>query len=252
MRLPLAGDPKKRDLAIACGFALLVQLPFLGKAYHMDEPFFLAAARHILQDPLHPFGFEFNWYGRSAPVAEIIHTPPLLPYLLAGALKLTGGSEGLMRLAFLPFDLAACAALCLLASRFLARPLLPVLIAVAGPAYLINMNHLMAEKPAAAFGFFSLHSLVRGIDARSAAWYWASAGLLAAAVMSKYHAAFLLLPALAYAWHRGTPARRLWGYMALALGPLAAALAWDALSGGTVLKGAWSYSASGAASPWSA
>jgi 4-amino-4-deoxy-L-arabinose transferase-like glycosyltransferase len=191
-------------LAAVAAFTVLILAPFWGKAWHVDEPFFLAIARHILADFRHPLAFDFNWYGRSVPMPEINNTPPLLAYLLAGAWKATGGREWAMRLCFLPLDLLAAFALYLLAARFLRRPLLPVLVLLAAPAYFISMGHLMAEKPAAAFAFAGLYFLVRSLDdpARPKAGrdYWFSALLVGAALGSKYAAVFALPPALAAPW----------------------------------------------------
>ncbi|MFA6003335.1 MAG: glycosyltransferase family 39 protein, partial [Elusimicrobiota bacterium] len=201
-------------------FTLLVLAPFWGKAFHMDEPFFLAIARHILQDPWHPLAFDFNWYGRAVPMEAINNTPPILGYLLAGAWKLTGGREWAMRLCLFPLDLLSSCSLYLLAARFLKRPLLPVLIVLAAPAYMINMNHLMAEKLMAAFVFPALYAWVRGVDEDSPRWFWASAGLLAAALMSKYAAIFAVLPMATYAWRKGMPRARICAYLAAAALPV--------------------------------
>ncbi|MFI5350201.1 MAG: hypothetical protein ACHQ2Z_11700, partial [Elusimicrobiota bacterium] len=94
-------------------------LCFWGQPWHVDEPFFLAIARQVLRDPLHPLSFAFNWYGYSATMASINNNPPVLAYLLAGALKLSGGGEFWTRACFLPFDLAAAWSLLALAARFL-------------------------------------------------------------------------------------------------------------------------------------
>jgi hypothetical protein len=203
-------------------FTAATLAPFWGKAFHVDEPFFLAIARHILQDPWHPLAFEFNWYGRSVPMAGINNTPPLLAYLLAGLWKLTAGREWAMRACLLPLDLASSWSLYLLAARFLKRPLLPTLIVLAAPAYLINMNHLMAEKLMAAFVFPALYALVRGVDDESPRWFWTSAVLLAAALMSKYAALFAVLPIAVYALRKGVPRARLLAYLVMAGLPAAA------------------------------
>lgn len=218
----------RRDLWVVAAFTGLVFLPFIGKAWHNDEPFFLAAARHILADPWHPLGFDFTWYGSPTPAARINTTPPVLLYLLAFALKVTGGAEWAMRLFLFPLDLAAALGLYGLASRFLKRPLLPTLLVVAAPAYGLNLGHLMAEKPAAAFGFCGLYALVRGVDDEDRRWYWGSAALLAAALMSKYVAAVLLAPVAAYSLSRGVPWRRAALHLALCVLPLAVFLGFEA------------------------
>lgn len=221
-----------RSWAAVALFALLVSAPFWDKPFHVDEPFFLAIADQIRTDPRHPLAFDYNWYGRLVPMASINNTPPLLGYLLAGAWQLTGGREWAMRLCLFPLDLVSAWALLLLAARFLKRPLLPTLIVLAAPAYLIDMNHLMAEKLMAAFVFPAIYALVRGVDEDRPRWFWASSALLAGALLSKYAAVFAVVPIAVYARRRGVPMKRLLAYLAAAGAPVALYVlsnrAWDA------------------------
>ncbi len=191
-------------------------MAFSGGAYNIDEPLFLATARQILSDPLHPFAFEFNWIGDSREASHSVN-PPLMAYLLASALALSGGAEALTRLIFLPLDLLAAISLYLLAARMLARPLLPVLIIIACPAYLLNIPHIMPEKLVAAFGFSGLFLWVRSVDEKRTRGLWAAALLFALALLSKHNAVLFLPPAAWYAWRRGVKPLR-WG------APLACAL----------------------------
>ena len=238
-------------LAAVLAFVCLAFVPFMGKAYHVDEPLFLAPARHILAEPRRPLDFDFNWYGRRVPMSEINNTPPLTLYALAAGLKATGGAELPMRLFFLPFDLLAAAALYGLARRFLSRPLLPALIVIASPAYLVGMNLLYPEKLAAAFGFSGLYALVRGLDERRPAWFWGSAALLGAALLAKYAAALFLLPAAGFCLERGVGARRLAGHLAACLGGLGVYLLWDLCGRGASLAAAWTVTAGASGMPWS-
>src|SRR5258708_993977 len=116
----------RRELATGLVFATFVAVFRSLKSYHMDQPAFLAVARNILNQPWHPLSFLYNWYGTTKPEWQLNTNPLTFPYLLAGALKITGGGEIATRMLFLPFDLAAAAALYFLAGRFLARPLGPV------------------------------------------------------------------------------------------------------------------------------
>ncbi len=242
---------RDRELLIVAAFTGFVLFPFLGKAFHMDEPFFLAIARQILRDPWHPFAFDYNWYGKAVPMASINNTPPLLGYLLAAAYRLTGGGEAAMRLSFLPFDLMASLALYLLAARFLQSPLLPVLIVIASPAYMINMNHLMAEKVMAGLAFPSLYALVRGVDENRPAWLWGSAALFAAALLAKYNAIFIALPAFFYLGRR-VSLSRLAGYFAVAGLPLLCYLLGNTLFEGGALASALRVTSDSSHMPWSA
>ncbi|MFA6317339.1 MAG: glycosyltransferase family 39 protein [Elusimicrobiota bacterium] len=217
-------------LVIAVSFSLFLSLPFLGKAYHMDEPVFLATAARLAADPLRPGNFAYNWYGVSEPMARINSNPPLLPYLLAPVLALTGGGEALTRLAFQPFDLLAAVSLYLLAGRFLRRPLLPVLIVLAGPAYLVNMGHLMAEKPAFSLGCAGLYALVRALEGGGAPWERGAMALLALAMLAKTGAVLFLAPAAVLLLRAGRGAEASFGFCCWTLLPaLAAALGQDLL-----------------------
>lgn len=206
--------------AAVAAFVVLSALPFLGKAYHIDEPAYLAIAGHIARDPLHPLSFLYNWYGRAVPMSEVNAYPTILPYLLAAAAGLTRGLEWRTRLAFLPFDLAAGLALYGLAARLLKRPLWPTLTILAGPAYLLNIQHIMPDKLLAAFGLTSLYLLLRGLDEGRSAWIRASAALMMLALLSKITGIFLLLLAALAARRRRQPWRGVILYGALAAGPL--------------------------------
>jgi len=242
---------RRRDILIVAVFTLLIMAPFWAKAYHIDEPFFLDLARQILRRPGGPLpGGAASDIG-AIPWPRINNNPPLLLYLLAGALRATGGGELPMRLAFFPLDLVAALSLYLLAARFLARPLLPTLIVLSSPAYLVNMNHLMTEKLAAAFGFAALYALVRGCDEDSPGWQVASALLLDAALLSKYLAVFLLPVAAFFLWSRGASARRIAGYCGLAVLGLGGFLVRDLATGGAVLRGVGAVSSGAAHAFWS-
>ncbi len=191
---------------------------FLRRAYHIDEPYYLAIARQILRDPLHPFAFSYNWYGAALPVAAMQIHSAAWPYLLALPLKWSGG-EALVRLAFLPLDMVAAASLYLLAARYLKRPLAPVLAAAASPAYFLCMQTLMPEKMLTALGLFALYALVRGEEENRGDWRMASALAIGAALLFKYSAAYLVATAAAYLWLRRAPPRRIAGFLALAVAP---------------------------------
>jgi len=45
------------------GFTALAILPFSGKAFHVDDPFFIHAARHILDHPFNPDGNTIWFFG---------------------------------------------------------------------------------------------------------------------------------------------------------------------------------------------
>ena len=231
------------ELGTAVSAALLLALPFLGKALHVDEPFFLDRAADLLAG--------VAW--KPSAWAEYNNNPPMILWLLAGALKLVGWREAALRALLLPLDAAAAAFLYLLFARFLERPLAWTLLVLLSPAYAINMGHMMAEKPALAFSAAALYALVVGADERRPRWLAASALLLSLALLSKY-AAVAALPAAAWYLHRRAAApRAILAYLAAACAAPAVFVVWNTATGGMVLHGVaatLSGAATGACSRW--
>jgi hypothetical protein len=46
--------------------SLLASVPFLDQAFHVDEPNFLALARHASPNPLMLYDFSINWLGTDS------------------------------------------------------------------------------------------------------------------------------------------------------------------------------------------
>ena len=244
---PAAGS--RREAAVVLAFAASLAVPFLGAAFHMDETYFLAIARHILEDPSRPLGFVYNWYGYAAAVERINTQPLAWPYALAAAWAASGGSEAWLRACLLPLDLLAAASVYGLAAAFLRRPLIPALAVLASPAYFLSMRLALAEKPAFALGFAGLWLLVLGEQRGRRGLRWAAAGLLAASLLSKYSAVCLLVPAVGFLLHRGVRPREAAGFAAAVAAPMVCALAagrWAGHGGGTPIL---ELLAQGAASP---
>lgn len=219
---------------------LLPALVLWGKAWQVDEPYFLALARHIGTTPLDPLGFAFNWYGRAEPMAGINNTPPLLPYLLAGALKVSGGGEWATRALFLPCDLAAAWGLLALASRFLKRPLLPVLCVLLGPGWMLTMGHVMAERVMFALVIPALWLLVAGTEDESPRALALSSALTALALLAKLNAAFAVAAGACWLLARDGRPRRAALWSAGALTGLALGAAWSRWAGGGAGGAVWS------------
>src|SRR5436189_6454534 len=105
MLMPAAAPPPPRVaarpglwLALACAACLL---PFVDKAYHIDDTLFVFAARHIRTNPIDFYGFKVNWYGAAQPVYDFMQNPPLASYYIALVSALAGEDEPALHLAFL-------------------------------------------------------------------------------------------------------------------------------------------------------
>jgi acetyl esterase/lipase len=196
MRLP-------RPLALA-GLAAAVVLLDAVKPLTVDDCGFHQFAAQIARHPLDPFGFDFLG---GDPAMQTL-APLLLPYWVAGAMRLLGEQPWLWKLSLLPFALLLTFALHALSRRFargLEWPLTAMLML--SPTFLPSWN-LMADLPALALSTAAVAVYWRAAD-RSSLGLAALAGLLAGlATLAKYTgfvapAVFLLHAALYGGRRRG-------------------------------------------------
>ncbi|HEX9286350.1 MAG TPA: hypothetical protein VF999_03675, partial [Thermoanaerobaculia bacterium] len=53
---------RSREALLLAVLTALFLLPFVGKAFHVDDTLFLKAARQIREHPFDFYGFSVNWY----------------------------------------------------------------------------------------------------------------------------------------------------------------------------------------------
>ncbi|MGL6074309.1 MAG: hypothetical protein ACRC8S_09120 [Fimbriiglobus sp.] len=82
--------------------ALVVVLLNAIKAPVVDDTAYLFHARHLSQNPTHPYSFELFWYSAPEPAMGVL-LPPVLPYWLALGISLFGENLFLLKLTLLPF-----------------------------------------------------------------------------------------------------------------------------------------------------
>jgi 4-amino-4-deoxy-L-arabinose transferase-like glycosyltransferase len=202
--------------------AWLATLPYLDKAFHIDDESFLPMARQAAVDPWRPYSFDHNFYDTGAAPAWRIHHPPLLPYFLAAVSRLDGGRqrEVPLHLGMSLFTVLTAWAMFSLAERFRAPPVFAGLAVVLSPIVLPGAN-VMVDLPVLALGVTAVLLHVRGVDQQSSLLL-ALGGLLAGlAFLTKYNAA-VIVPVLGLY----SILQRRWRTLFALLVPLAVAALW--------------------------
>jgi len=192
-------------------------LPFLGKAFHIDDYSYLRAARHIsgvqpfaspaihvdmpdepdsaLPRWLRPYDFPINWRGNYEPAWRMMNKPPLIPYYLALGVKLFGEHERPLHAMFLIFPLVAGVALYSIARRTVRHPLWPTLAFLACPAALVGSTSLMVDNPSFALYLSAVAVFLSAAERRSGARFCVAGVLAGLAVWANY-VCLSLLPLL--------------------------------------------------------
>jgi len=175
-----------RDLCIVVLLSCCLLLPFIGKAFHVDDPLFVWSASHLLSNPLDPFSVEVNWAGKNELMWDQMKNPPLVPYYEALGIRLLGDSEIALHLWCLPLTVGAAISMYFLSRRYTRRPLWPTLALVFCPAFLVSATSVMADIPALFFFLTGLLLFEEGTDRDRHMFLAIGAACLGFAALAKY------------------------------------------------------------------
>lgn len=180
------------DLAVLAIAAVATLVPFLGKAFQIDDPLFVWTARHIAKHPLDFYGFEVLWYSTWEPMSQVTQNPPLGCYYLAAVGSVFGWSEKILHAAMIVPAWAALAGVYVLAHRFGARPLPAALMTLATPVFLLSATSVMCDVPMLALWLWTLALWDSGLRDRKPLRLWSAGVLIAATTLTKYFGVCLL------------------------------------------------------------
>ncbi|MCU0230101.1 MAG: glycosyltransferase family 39 protein, partial [Acidobacteria bacterium] len=225
-------DLSARGVAlVGIGLVLLLCLPFVDKAFHIDDPAFLNLAEMIGWNPLRAIPVDYDFGGGVIPQLlpyEITH-PLLVPYYIKVVQATLGGSEVALHLAFLVFPVVAVLSLLALGGAFLPeggwRRLVLVAYFATLPAFLVNAQNVMTDVPALAFLLLGMAGLVQGIDRQAPRWLAVGSAALTLAVFTSYQMGIFVPLVVLYALMRRRATATVLGAALLPLVVLAAWLA---------------------------
>ena len=188
-----------RDRIWASVLAGLLLLPFVHKAFHLDDTLFLIAAEQIARAPMDFYGSDVNWYGTTMRMANVMKNPPLASYYIAVAMSWFGASEIALHLAFLIPAMALAVGTLELARRFCRRPMMAVGIALLSPSVWVSSTNVMCDTMMAAFWAWSVVLWLNGVDRNRLRLMVMGATLAALAALTKYFGMGLIPLLAAYA-----------------------------------------------------
>jgi 4-amino-4-deoxy-L-arabinose transferase-like glycosyltransferase len=170
----------------------LILIPFIGKAFHIDDPMFIWAAHHILDNPVDFYGFDVNWYGSEQPMYLVNQNPPLVSYFIAVAAYFFGWSEVAIHSAFLIPTIFLSLGTYYLAKIFAPKPQMAAFIAISTPAFLVSSTNIMSDVLMLSLYVWSIVFWFYGIDKDKKSYLFIAGVLIGFAVLTKYFALSLL------------------------------------------------------------
>ena len=182
-----------RGAILVCVGTLICLLPFIFKAFNIDEPLFVWAAKHIAAGHhLNPYGFQVNWYGWNMPMFEVTKNPPFACYYIALAGTLFGWSEVALHTAMLIPAIAAILGTYLLAARFCRRPIEAAFAAMLTPVFLVSSTAVMSDTLMLAFFVWAVFVWVVGLEKDKHSYLALSAVLVGVCALTKYYGGVLI------------------------------------------------------------
>lgn len=190
----------KRTYCTFSGFVLVlltaaaICIPFLNKAYHIDDPFVLTIAGNILKNPADPFAGEFDWTGELTPIFETTTNPPLISYYLAPFAYYFNFSEFALHAAMALFIVMIGWGTVVLSNRFACGYFWPLAFVMFSAAIMVSGN-VMRDIPAAGLGVAGIGFFIMGCDKENRFYLFLGSVLTGLAVLTKY-SSIILIPVL--------------------------------------------------------
>ena len=198
-----------RDAAILAAVALACLLPFLGKAFHVDDPMYIWAAEQVVADPANFYGFDVNWHAFFEPNWVANKNPPLIAFWLAGVSRVVGWSEPALHLAMLVPLGALLLGVYALGRRLTSSPLAVGLVLLSLPVVLVSSSTVMSDVLMLSLWCGAVWFWMRGVDDARPGLLVAAGVLMGLAPLAKYFGVALIPLLSAWALARRAPTR-LW------------------------------------------
>lgn len=176
---------------------LLLSLPFLNRAYFVDDNYFVEIAHWLKDHPTQPYhfrtddagiqnrGWEENGFVRM--VNPLAHQ-----YYLALLMKIGGERTWFLRFGCVLLTCFGTLFLFALARRWTEHPLLATLLVLVTPVSWLTAHSLLIDSTLAFFALGAVYCYVRATETDSLAQLIASGVFIGLAILTKYPGVFLL------------------------------------------------------------
>ena len=200
--------PDSSDLKAVLLLTFLVlaaALPFVHRAYFIDDYYHVTMARGLLAHPARPYDFladdnghhNIGWERGRAP--RMVN-PPAFHYFLALAMKLWGDESWKLRTAVLVFPLVSAFCVYFLGKRFTRRPLAAASLLVITPAFWLTSYSLLIDGALLACFLMALLAFIIGAEKRRLSWILFSGALMGLTFLVKYSGALIFPLCLSWQW----------------------------------------------------
>jgi hypothetical protein len=219
---------------------VLLGLPFIGRAYFVDDHYHMAMAKGLLEHPLRPYDFRADDAGpdnagwERGQLPRMVN-PPGHHFLMALFWKISGGRLWAVRLGALLMSGLSALFLYRLAQWFLIPPGPAAVLSVLTPAFWLSSYALLIDPTMLTFFLGALLAWIEGSKKNSATLLILSGTLMGMTILTKYTGGFVGILAIAW-WALQDRRARRWSHLTALLIPAAFLGLWS-------LWNVWTYGA---------
>ncbi len=182
---------------------VILGLPFVGRAFFVDDHYHMLMAKGLQEHPLRPYdfvaddaGLDNAGWGKGQPPRMV--NPPAHHYFLALFDQLGGGRLWFVRLGCLFVAGFTAVFIFFLAQRFLIPPLMAAVMSVLTPAFLLSSYTLMIDSTMLMFFLGGLCAWIEGLHRRSWTLKLLAGFAMGLAILTKYTGGFVVILAFVY------------------------------------------------------
>lgn len=197
-----AENISKNHLIIIGLITVISLLPFVNKAFHIDDTVFIWCAKQILLNPMDFYGFSANWYGFQHPMYYINQNPPLVSYYISVISWFFGLSETALHISFIVPATFLSIGICLLASFFGRIPWIASLIAVFTPVFIVSSSNIMSDILMLSFYVWAVVFWLYGLEKDKQKYLLIAGILIAISALTKYFGISLIPLLMVYTLYK--------------------------------------------------
>lgn len=183
----------KIEIAILITVTLLLLVPFINKAIHIDDTVRIYHARQIMKSPQDPFGYKMNWYGKDENVLGFEGNAPLIPYYMALVQKFFKESEYCLHISFLIFAIISSLSIFYLGKLLGINGFLASLMLITTPAFAVMATDLMPDVPFLSLSLLAILTFFHSLKKENMSLAFIT-GLLVGIVSLTKYVGLILLP----------------------------------------------------------
>jgi len=187
-------EKNKKVFVLIFIFSVVINLPFLFQAFHIDDPLSIYLAKQIIQNPANPYDFELVNNGVLQKFYRFYANPPFNGYMLSLMIRLLGDHEMPLHLFHLAYTFFIGVFMFLISMKFLKDfkfAISSTILLLISPAVFVMNHTIMPDIPLLCFYLAAIYFF---LEAEDRTYFYSISGIFAAMACLTRYTGLTLIP----------------------------------------------------------